>query len=324
VDNIKVTEVCEDVDPDPLCNQPNLLSNASFESGLTDWDTRKANGSNVNFNTINNADIDGSKVAKVEVSSIGNNYWDIQLKRSNLNFENGVDYVLSFAIKANQNNLVFSYGSNKTAGNVNIFDGRGITSTQWQTVNKTFTANTANAAYLVLNFGHQTGTFYVDKVQLKKVCLDEVAIVEPNDCNLIVTNRNDSGPNSLKEAINCAAEGATITIHNSLEDYNIFIQDSPIVVDKNLTIECDASLPTFLNATNVQRVFEVQAGATLNLRNINLVGGQADSGNVIQNEGEVFMELIEVFNCIINPFPENPRLDGNGEYTLLPDVLIHK
>lgn len=323
VDNIQLQKVCESVNPDPICNPPNTLSNYSFEDGLTDWNPRNANGSQVNFSIINNADVDGTKIAKAEVTAIGNNFWDVQLKRSDLNFENGVDYTLSFSIKGNQNNLVFSYGSNQTNGNVKIFSGTGITSTQWQTVNKTFTANTSNTASLFLNFGHQTGTFYVDNVQLKKACVDGPE-PQPDNCNLIVTNINDSGPNSLKEVINCAADGATITIHNSLADFSIFIQDNSIIIDKNLTIVGQENLPTFLNATNVQRVFEVKAGATLNLQNINLVGGQASTGNVIENEGEVIMEHCEVFNCIINPFPENPRLGGNGDYTLLPDVVIHK
>lgn len=325
VDNIQVKKVCEEVDPDPMCNHPNLLSNASFENGLTDWGTQKANGSNVNFNTINNADIDGSKIAEIKVNTLGNDYWDIQLKRNNLNFENGQAYILSFAIKANQNNQQFSYGSNQTAGNVKIVSGKALATTQWQTVNKTFTANTTNSAYLVINFGHETGTFYVDKVQLKKVCSSQPRLaLTPSNCNLIVTNINDSGPNSLKEVISCAADGATITIHNSLADNSIFIQDNPIIINKNLTIESDGSMPTFINATNVQRIFEVQEGVTLNLRNLNLVGGQADSSNVIENKGEVIVERTEVFNCILNPFLEKPRLGGNGDYNLLPDVIIHK
>ncbi len=323
VDDVQISKVCDAVQPDPVCNHPNMLSNPSFEDGLTNWDTRNANGSKVNFSTINNADIDGTTVAKVMVNSIGNNYWDIQFKRPDLSFENGVEYTLSFAIKASQNNLQFSYGSNQTNGNVGIFNGTGLATTRWQTVQKSFTSNTANTAYLVVNFGHVTGTFYVDKVELKKTCNNEPAPA-PNDCNLIVTNVNDSGPNSLKEVINCAADGATITIHNSLADYSIFIQDSPLIINKNLTIESDENFPTFLNATNVARVFEVQAGVVLNLRHLNLVGGQANSGNVIENKGNVIMEQAEVFNCLINPFPENPRLGGTGDYTLLPDVIIHK
>jgi len=323
VDDISIQKICEDVDPKPQCQNPNALSNPSFENGLSNWETRNANGSNVNFSTINNAGIDGTKIAQIAVNAIGNNNWDVQLKRPNLNYQNGVLYTLSFAIKANQNNLQFSYGSNQTTGNVNIFNGTGLATTQWQTVSKTFTANSANVAYLVINFGHQSGTFYVDNVQLKKVCENNVALL-PDDCNLIVTNINDSGPNSLKEAINCAADGATITIHNSLSDYSIFIQDNPITINKNMTIISNATQPTFINATNVQRVFEVESNATLNLKHLNLVGGQANNGNVIQNEGHAILQHIEVFNCIINPFPENPRLSGNGEYELLPDVVIHK
>lgn len=319
VKNISLSEV----DCVPACQNPNIISNPSFENDFTDWDYRTAANTSANFTSMNNSEVDGNKVAQVQVNTVAQNYWDIQLKRSNLNYDLNESYELSFAIKSNQSNLQFSYGSNQTASNTYIFSGAGITSTEWQTVRKIFTANSAQPAYFVLNFGYNTGTFYVDNIQFRKVC-EEDNEPEPPVCNLVVTNINDAGPGSLKEVIACAPDGATIIISDVLADYSIFIQDASITIDKNLTIESNVDFPTFLNATNVQRVFEVEPNANLTITNVHLVGGQANTGNVMVNEGMVTLQGVEVFNCIINPFPENPRLGGNGNYQLLPDVVIHK
>jgi len=318
IDNISISEVgCV-----AACQNPNLISNHSFENDFTNWGVRTATNASADFSVTNNSEIDGNKIALIQVNTIAQNYWDVQLKRDNLMYETNETYELSFSIKSDQPDLQFSYGSNQNAGNTFIFSGTGITSTNWQTVRKTFTTNTANPAYFVINFGYSTGTYYIDNIQFRKVCED--AEPEPPACDLIVTNINDVGPGSLKEVINCAPDGSIITISDVLADYSIFIQDASITIDKDLTIQSNAGFPTFLNATNVDRIFVVEQGISLILDNVYLVGGQANTSSVILNEGEVTLQGVEVFNCIINPFPENPRLGGNGNYTLLPDVVIHK
>lgn len=305
------------------CQNPNIISNSSFENDFTDWGTRTSANASANFSVINNSEIDGNKTALIQVNTIAQNYWDVQLKRDNLTYQANETYELSFSIKSNQPDLQFSYGSNQNAGNTFIFSGTGITNTNWQTVRKTFTPNTSNPAYFIINFGYSTGTYYIDNIQFRKIC-EENNEPEPPACDLIVTNINDAGPGSLKEVIDCAPNGSTITISDVLSDYSIFIQDASININKNLTIESNADFPTFLNATNVDRIFVVETGVNLNITNVHLVGGQASTGNVILNEGTATLQGVEVFNCIINPFPENPRLGGAGDYTLLPDVVIHK
>ena len=317
IDNISISED----DCVPPCENPNTLTNSSFEDDFIDWNNRKGGTAQANFDVVNNSEIDGMKAARVQVLSAGQNPWDVQIKRNGIEFEQGEMYEISFAIKANQNNLQFSYGFNEENTNSNIVNGNGIVNTSWQTVRKTFTPD-AYGAFLFINLSHDEGVYFVDNVQLNKVCESDVP--DPPNCNLLVTNLNDIGPGSLKEAIACAEDGAIITIVDVLSDFNIFIQDVLITIDKNLTIESNADSPTFLNATNVQRIFEVANGVTLTINNINLVGGQANTSNAILNNGTVRLNDVEVFTCLINPNPDFPRLGGNGVYELNENVVIHK
>lgn len=318
VDNISISEN----DCVPPCENPNILTNHSFENDFTDWNNRKGGTADANFEVVNNSEIDGMKAARVQVFTAGQNPWDVQIKRNGIAFEQGELYELSYAIKSNQNNLQFSYGFNEANTNTNIIDGNGIVNTTWQTVRKTFTPDTANEAFMFINLSHDDGVYFVDNVQLNKVCENDDP--DPPSCNLLVSNLSDNGPGSLKEAVACADDGAIVTISNVLDGFNIFIQDSPIVIDKNLTIESNSTSPTLLNATNTQRVFQVENGVTLVVNNVNLVGGQANNGNAILNNGNVILNNVELFTNPINPNPEFSRLGGNGEYLLEENVHLHK
>jgi len=54
---------------------------------------------------------------------------------------------------------------------------------------------------------------------------------------LLVTNTSDSGPGSLRQAIASAGSGDTISFDSSLGAYSIIDLFSPLVIDKNLTID---------------------------------------------------------------------------------------
>jgi len=301
----------------PPCENPNLISNPSFENDFSDWTPRRSVNAQTDFSIVNNSEIDGSQAARIQVNMIDQNYWDVQLLHFDLNYNPNEMYELSFAIKSDQENLQFSYGSNQGGSHVSVFSDSGISTSQWQVVNKIFSANTANTSYLFLNFGYSTGTFYIDNVQIRKIC-------EQDPCNLVVSNINDSGPGSLRDAIECAEDGSTIIINDDLSGDQIVILDTPIQINKNLNLQSNPDFPTYVDASNVTRIFEVDSGLTFNITNVHLIGGQADTGNVMINNGTVNLVGLEVFNSVVNPFSPNSRLAGSGEYILMPDVMIHK
>ena len=62
------------------CDDSNLLSNFSFENGFSDWEPRTGGTGVADFNVANSpVASEGSLSAQVNVTSLGVNYWDIQI-----------------------------------------------------------------------------------------------------------------------------------------------------------------------------------------------------------------------------------------------------
>lgn len=143
-----------------------------------------------------------------------------------------------------------------------------------------------------------------------------------NSCNLVVSNTNNFGAGSLRDAIDCAAEGATIQIANHLVNQVVFLSGTAIEIDKNLNILGPNGASVFVNGAYVPRVFKVQANQQLNLTGIHLIGGTLQEGSAILNDGTVYIDDAYIFNCVSNPNPENPRLSGSGTYYLTQNVVV--
>lgn len=105
--------------------------------------------------------------------------------------------------------------------------------------------------------------------------------------SLIVTNTNDSGAGSLRQAIADAASGDTITF--SLPNPSTITLASQLTIDKNLTITGPGVSQLTISGNNTTRVFSVPAGITLNLSGVTVANGNAgsDSGGGIENRGTV-------------------------------------
>ncbi|MBI3151019.1 MAG: HYR domain-containing protein [Chloroflexi bacterium] len=96
-----------------------------------------------------------------------------------------------------------------------------------------------------------------------------------------VTNANDSGAGSLRQAINDVDAGGTITFNSSLSGSTITIS-SVFNISKNMTIDGAAlASQVTLNGGGTQRVFYVNAGSTLTLKNVTVANGYADYGGGI-------------------------------------------
>ena len=74
---------------------------------------------------------------------------------------------------------------------------------------------------------------------------------------ITVTNLNDSGAGSLREALSQAASGATIIVPAG----TIFLTSGPLVIDKSLTIDGAGSSATALSGDMKSRVVEVSGAA---------------------------------------------------------------
>lgn len=147
--------------------------------------------------------------------------------------------------------------------------------------------------------------------------------MDTNVCNLVVSNTNNEGAGSLREAIACADDGATIRVANHLTHSTIFLSQNDILIDKNLNLQGPDGGTITLNGSALPGILTVQNGATVHIQRINFVGGTAQQANVINNEGIIYIDDSKIFNGNANPNPSLPRLSGNGTYYLSKNVDIY-
>ena len=113
---------------------------------------------------------------------------------------------------------------------------------------------------------------------------NDVTFTLTNTCSsaVTVTNANDSGAGSLRQAMADVCGGGTITFN---DDYTITLA-SELTIGWNMTIDGVGHTIT-VSGNNVVRVFYVNAGITFNLSNLTVANGNAMpySGGGIYNNG---------------------------------------
>ncbi|MEB3829280.1 DUF4347 domain-containing protein, partial [Phormidium sp. CCY1219] len=100
-----------------------------------------------------------------------------------------------------------------------------------------------------------------------------------------VTNANDSGVGSLRNAISTAQPGDTIAFDSSLANQTITLTSGELLVDKNLTIDGANAAGLTISGNNASRVFYVKEDnnfqpSTFTLRNLIVANGNATGTGV--------------------------------------------
>ena len=120
-----------------------------------------------------------------------------------------------------------------------------------------------------------------------------------------VTNTNDSGAGSLRDAIANAASGDIINFDPSLSGQNISLA-STLNFSRNVTIDGSSlSSPITISGNNAVRVFYISPSATVTLNNLRIQNGVANtvisstwhlSGGGIYNDGTLTVNNSTVSN----------------------------
>jgi predicted outer membrane repeat protein len=136
---------------------------------------------------------------------------------------------------------------------------------------------------------------------------------------VVVTNTNDSGPGSLRQAVMDAGSGDTILFHASLAGDTITLATS-LVIDENLTVD-GSSLTPHIQITGGGSVCDpggsvcainIEAGTVVDLYAIDVVNA---TGSGIFNHG-----TLSVFNSVISG---NSSYYGGGICNFGNDVEIY-
>jgi predicted outer membrane repeat protein len=97
-------------------------------------------------------------------------------------------------------------------------------------------------------------------------------------CAITVTNTNDSGPNSLRQALVDVCDGGTVDFDPSLADQTILLTSTELVITKTVTITNPFAPNLKISGNNAHRIFQVQDGAALTLGYLSLISGTVTGG----------------------------------------------
>jgi hypothetical protein len=139
-----------------------------------------------------------------------------------------------------------------------------------------------------------------------------VTPVRADASTIAVTNCNDVGPGSLRQAVSDAQSGDTITFASSTNCgplTAIVLSRGPITISKTLTIQGPVFPTQTLNGNNASQALIVTAGADVTIVNMTVENGHSGNGNggAIYNSGNLTLDSVTVNTS------QAPK-DGGGIY----------
>ncbi len=103
----------------------------------------------------------------------------------------------------------------------------------------------------------------------------------------VVTNTNDSGPGSLRQAIATAVAGDTIIFDSSLANQTITLSSGQLEIDKDLIIDGADAAGLTISGNNASRIFDVQFQKVFTLKNLKMLDGRTTQTGIEGNGGAI-------------------------------------
>ena len=140
-----------------------------------------------------------------------------------------------------------------------------------------------------------------------------VAVPPPTE--LVVTNLDNAGPGSLREALALIADDGTITFDPSLAGGTMNLTSGQLTIDDSVTIDASGAAPVTISAGGLSRVFEIRAGATVAMNDLVIRDGvAAPQGGGIFNFGDLSLERVTVTDNLENSTGTDFQNGGGGIY----------
>jgi hypothetical protein len=135
---------------------------------------------------------------------------------------------------------------------------------------------------------------------------------------ITVTNTNDSGPGSLRQALADADDGDTINFDVSLKGRTIALSSGELVIDKSITITGPGSDQLAVGVQNFQytfRIFHVMASPTVTIEGLTIGPSLYFYGCGIQND----QASLTINNCAVtgnNALTSGAGISNGGTLTI--------
>jgi hypothetical protein len=129
-------------------------------------------------------------------------------------------------------------------------------------------------------------------------CLSALCLIalSTQAATITVTNTNDSGAGSLRQAIADAVDGDTINFDSLLNGQTITLTSGELLVNKSVTINGPGLDNLTVDGNHASRVFHVSGGVSATIAGLTITNGSAsDWGGGIHNDQSV----LTVNNCNI-------------------------
>ncbi len=138
----------------------------------------------------------------------------------------------------------------------------------------------------------------------------------PPPTELVVTNLDDSGPGSLREALALIADDGTITFVAGLAGGTLTLTSGQLTIDSSVTVDASGAAPVTISGGGASRVLQVQADAVVSMNDLVIRDGvAAPQGGGILNYGDLSLErVIVTANTENSSGPASFELGGGGIY----------
>lgn len=152
---------------------------------------------------------------------------------------------------------------------------------------------------------------------------------------VIVSNNANSGPGSLRQAINDVCSGGTVLFAPGLAGQTILLTSGEIVLNKSLTIDGAAAPGVTISGNNAHRLFRINRGYEVILRYLTLINGRETAafnpcltfacGGAIYNDGTLTIQYSTLKDNWVEPFPSGSggAIHNGGSLLLLHSTLAN-
>lgn len=154
-------------------------------------------------------------------------------------------------------------------------------------------------------------SFQVPGGMNKAIYLDQIRL----KCEITVTSAADSGPGSLRQALNDLCPGGTVLFSPDLAGQTITLTSGPYVLNKNVTIDSSSAPGITVSGNNSDRVLIIDPGTTAAVKGLTLANGYGwDLAGGVLNNGSLTLDHVTVKDNVMATSAGEFWKGGGGIY----------